>query len=222
MGSAFSTYTLKEAAAILKRSQRSIRLYTKNGLIRKVTSPHKGLTLVKEDVDQLAMERESGLKPVNRQTIIELNNKVRKLEEDMTIVRRLLDLDLEPLHVSRSFAHDLLSEANLAVNKVKEFGKAEERLWVNVCSRLDIAGMDVMAKELNDLTPWKPFYLIISELSIKYGLKDLEIEDSRRRLRAQIILWVELGKGPMPKGLYRPLDPLKGGILGRLGANRGK
>jgi hypothetical protein len=231
MGSAFSTCTFNEAAKILSKSKRSIYIYVKNGFIRKTYSPELGQTLlIKEDVEQLKKDKGIGLPPINHNTVYELLNRVTKLEEDMAVVRTILDITSEPLRLPPTNAIFLYTEASVSFrDRLNKWSLEEIQTWINLLQRMDVKTLEVIGSAASTDTPWQPFYelcvAMVDHCKSSHLTEVTKLEGCKSNLNKNIHLWLEMGKGRLPKEALKPLTTQKEALLRRLAArsaNKGK
>jgi hypothetical protein len=219
MGSGFSTYTIDEAAALLGRTPKTIRLYIKEGFLRKGLDDS---SVRKEDVQSLVIEQDKALPALNKVNFFALLNRVRKLEEDMAVVRRALEIRTEPLRVKKEMALDLYNEAKLSLEKrLNEWNPEEVKTWSSLFDRFDASTFDAMPDKQR---PWEIFYkLCLAMMEYVASRPDMSeeplwanLDRGRKNLRDEAILWIELGKGTFPKEAYFGLNSEKEAILARL------
>lgn len=225
MGRVF--YSFDEAATRLGKSKRTIHNYVKKGLLRRVVEDGD-VVLHREEVDQLADELGTDAPAMNRKTFLELVGRIRRLEEQMSVFRKMYGIeDRPPLRPDVEEArrlHDNVVEALLK----KTYLEPEIELWVSVFSRMDEVTFDLMMKAGLTTSFWIPFFRLclammdfISDPS-KSGSNPrwfklhMELDECRKKLRATALMWVEMGRGTVPEGILKQLGTGKDDLMRRL------
>lgn len=220
MGSEF--YSFEEAANRLHRSKRSIHTYVKQGFIRREHRDGK-IVLRSDDVEQVAVELGADMPAFNRKNFFHLMQRLRKLEEDMTVVRHALEIRDNPLRPNKHEALGLHQAAAASV-KASAWISDEIEMWADLLARFDEATLDVMAEAVVTPKPWVVFYqLCLSMMVFVSKNKDLssqllhkKLDEGRKKLRGNVLMWIEMGRGTIPESVYRELNNGKEDLLKRL------
>lgn len=214
MGSDFLSFD--EAADRLGRSTRSVHLYVKQGLIRKERRAGE-ILLRKEDVEQLALEQDTDQPALTRRNFLSLIARVQRLERDMTVVRKTLNIQTEPFRPEKEEAVNLHRAAETAI-AAGRWDTQQAVFWAGVFERLDEVALEVIGEAVGTDQPWKVFFQLCHSLmkrvsyqpDFKVNLElqqaHLALDEARKKLRAIIVTWTEMGKGTIPSSLLRQLD----------------
>lgn len=228
MGSLF--YSFQEAANSLGCSKRTIHNYIKQGYLRKSNQDGK-VVLFKEDVEQLAAETGVNLPPFNRKNFFLLLRRVEKLEQDMLIARRRLDIQSDPLRPSAQEAALLMREAEHA-NVRGTWSSPEMEQWVSVFERLDETALESMKKHLGSLNPYVPFFKLCMsmmqsvasiekfESSLDAQLMHKKLDEARRKMRECIFMWLKVSSPLNAEEVVQSLDTEKEKLFKKLKANK--
>lgn len=224
MGSEF--YTYEQAAQRLDRSKRMIYVYLEKGWLKRVHRDGE-VVLSKDEVEQLALELGSDAPAMNRKSFMEVFSRLRKLEEDNAVFRRMWGMVDKPLRPSRDEAIGFHAAAshNLAFTS----WKAEEvSMWADQFDRMDEVFFDAVRDATVLAQPYAVFYnlclKLMSWVSEKNAEKpDLEmqilhkrLDEGRKKMRSTILMWVEMGRGTVPEALFKKLNTEGDELLKRL------
>lgn len=224
MGSDFLTF--EEAASRLNRSKRSIHYYVNQGLLTKKLKAGK-VVLPREEVEQLAVELGSDVPALNRKTFFQLMSRVRKLEEDVAVFKRMWDVQDKPLRPSNEEAIGLHNAGTQAL-ALKEWKTEEIEMWIGLFDRMDEVFFDTVAQATVLSKPWATFYNLclnmlsyLSELdkkvpSLDTQLRQRKLEEGRKKMRGTILMWIEAGRGTVPDAVFRQLNNDQDDLLRRL------
>jgi hypothetical protein len=226
MGSDFCTF--EEAATRLCRSKRMIHNYVKKGLIRRKLEKDSVL-LYREDVEQLAVELGSDMPAMTRQTFFQLMNRVRKLEEDTAVFKRMWDVQDRPLRPSNEEAIGLFNAATQAA-KCKEWKYEELETWASMFDRMDEVFFDTVAKATVLSKPWNVFYNLCLNMmgfaseknrekpDLQAQILHKKLDEGRKKMRSTVLMWIEAGRGTVPEAVFRQLNNDQDDLLRRLTA----
>lgn len=230
MGSVF--YTFDEAARRLGRSKRTIHNYIKQGFLNRVVD-NGAILLRREDVEQLAVDLGSDAPALNRKTVYELQSRIRKLEQDMSVVRMALQIRDNPLRPSDEEASGFYKAAVMAL-KAGNWSRKEVELWVDYLHRIDEVTLDTFLKSTGILQPWKVFYDLCIHMmeavsneetyrtDLEWQVLHKKLDEVRKRMRDSIILWMEMGRGTLPDSALKSVDTVKEDLLRRISSSPGK
>lgn len=229
MGSA--NYSFDEASSRLGRSKRSVHEYVKKGFIKKRIENGKS-ALSKEDVDQLAVELGVDLPSMNRHTFLQMQSRLKKLEDEMGAVKHILELrDTPPLRPDPSTGLTLITavQAYLHVqDKDLVWTPPFIEQWASILERLDEESLNLFAKVSNDTQVWSYFFKFCTALmdfcwvqdrkapSIEWQLRAGRLDGARKRLREVVVTWVEMGKGTLPQQLAESLSSNREALISRV------
>lgn len=233
MGSTSSLMTITEAANRLGRSKRSIHNYINKGFIRR-KSVDGDVVVHREDVEQLAEELGTDFPALNRRTLFEINNRLRKLEEEMATVKQVwssLGLQENPLRPDAKEAAALHKAATDYLS-VDTYQWKELESWSGLFLQIDERVIEKVGEVTSSHQPWHPFLTLASRMVEFVGkakgiktdisLQSLraKLEMGRKRVREAALLWVEAGKGTVPAHLFKALDSDKESLLRSLSNSR--
>lgn len=228
MGSDFGKEfcTLDEAMKRLGRSKRSIHYYVRDGLLTKEVRSGE-IVLRKEDVEQLAIELGTDQPAMNRKSFLLLSAKVRRLEMDMAVVKRALNVQTEPLRPSNEEALTLHRSASAALT-IDRWNTDQAMMWAGVFDRLDEIALEAVGDATSNTRPWEIFYTLCLRLlkacsyqpdfktSLELQQVNQALIESRKKLRAIIVMWTEMGRGTIPPGVLKRLDTGAEEVMNRL------
>jgi hypothetical protein len=221
MGRTFVTF--EEASKLLKCTKRTVQNYVKRGLLRREYD--EGVVLLREDVERLAQQNGVGLPALNNRTLLELLSRIRALEMQMAVVKKMHGAaDVEPLRPEPEYALRLASEMEHYA-KCELFIFAEVQLWASLFSRMDEMTFELMRQAGVKKDFWKDlFQLCLNLISYAFNKPEfmrlaMELEEDRKRLRSTILMWAELGHIQVSNNLQKVLGDAKTDLLGRLKAN---
>lgn len=203
MGSEFCSFL--EAANALGRSKRSVHNYIKRGFLKRYHQDGE-VVLSRKEVEELAVASGQNMPPFTKANFFHLVSRVQKLEQDMVVVRKALDIRSDPLRPNPDTAKGfyVACRAALASDQPHEF--KEILMWSELMPRMDEVTFETMAEASGDKNPWYPFYRLSVKLlgqvskeetfNTNLELQTLHkiLDESRKKLRETGILWVELGK----------------------------
>lgn len=234
MGRAF--YRFSEAAARLGCSKRSIHNYTKKGFLRKFVVDDGSVVIDRGDVDQLAADRGTDFPAMNRTTFLELQRRLKKLEDEMVTVKHILQIRDDQLRISPHIAEGFFKAALDSFQSTGRWEQKEVEMWAEHFERMDEVTMETIAKATLRQDCWVPFFRLCIALQEYAASKYVEkpdivwqalhkkLDEGRKKLRAVAILWMEMGKGTLPETFIRALEDPKEALfqsLARKGAKAG-
>lgn len=224
MGSDFLTF--EEAASRLNRSKRMIHYYVKQGLLTKklvsgvVVLPH-------EEIEQLAVELGADAPAINRKSFFQLTSRVQKLEEAISVFKRMWDIQDQPLRPGNEEAIGLHNAATQAL-AAKAWKREEMEMWAGLFDRMDEVFFDTMAKATVLSKPWATFYNLCLNMmayateaekktpSLTMQAAMQKLESGRKKMRGTILMWIEMGRGTVPEGVFKQLNNDQDDMLRRL------
>lgn len=230
MGSEF--YTLDEAANRLSRTKRMVQLYIKKGLLTRKLRDGK-VVLLKSEVEQLAIDLGTDLPPLNRQTIIQLFNRVQKLENDMALMKIIWDIKDHPLRPSEAEASGLY-RASAAALAASTWSIKEIEMWAGIFLQMDELALESICKATALQKAWEPFFNLclrlmdfVSKLnkkqpSLEAQALEKKLEEGRKKLRGTILMWIEMGKGGIPESFILAITSESDEVLRNLTRRVGK
>lgn len=221
MGSNFVSYDW--AANRLNKSKRMIHNYIKDGLLTRYRSENESV-LRQDEVEQLHVELQSNNKTITRKTVILLEQRVKRLEDEMNAVKHILEIRDNPLRPSVQEAAGLRSASINALGRGT--WKLEElSLWADQFERIDEITLDAFAKAApGEPKPWAEFYnLCLAMMAFVENQRGLEsaaiwkrLDEGRKKLRSTVLIWVELGRGSVPDQVFDLVDTSKERVIRRL------
>jgi DNA-binding transcriptional MerR regulator len=224
MGRTFVTF--EEAATRLGCSKRSIHSYVKKGLIRK-KSENGAVVLYWEDVEQLAVDKGVDAPAMNRKNFITMMSRLQKLEQDMTVVRRMMEIRDDPLRPVVGMAAGLYQAASSSLAS-KTWQPEEVNLWASQFERFDEVTLDAIRDATQDPNCWQVFYkLCLAQMDfawaqysaspdLNWRTLHLRLDEGRKKLRAVALIWIELGRGQLTPSILKEVNSPKEDLLQRL------
>ena len=206
--------SFQEAANRLNRSVRQVRNYITQGFIRQ-HKDESGPCVHREDVEQMAISIGSNLPPMNRQTFFQMSSRLQKLEEEMSLVRRMLDLRGEPLRLEPDEAKALYLQASKALAHGL-WSKKEISMWIGLFARFDEMTLEVLEKGVSPQA-WETFYRLClafmkfvkrDEFSsdLEWQLLHRHLDMSRKQLRDTVLMASALQSNSAPKTALFAVD----------------
>lgn len=222
-------YTIQEAAGRLGKTRRMIYNYIEKGFLsRYQEGPH--VMVSKEDVEMLAVELASEAPVVNRQTFFRLTTRVKTLENEMKAVLHALEMRSNVLRPTTPEALGFHRAVTDSLTRRGEWSLDEIKLWAQQFEQIDELTLEVICRSAQDNQAWVPFYqLCLAMLEFvrrKHQTKaDLEwqkiliaLENGRVKMRAGVIILIEMGKGVSTETLLGLAETPKDAILAKLKA----
>jgi hypothetical protein len=226
------SYDQEAAARRLGVTVRSLRNYVTRGLLRREVENGKPIYPA-EDVDQLALDMGRDHPPMNRANFCRLMSRLERLERDMSVVRKMLDLRTEPLRPPPSDCQGLLTAARMLLMSSAPW-KADEMLgWADIFGSMDEEALKMVAEASGDPSSWETFFRLnlamLRQVTSTEGFKaNLELQTlfmrldaGRKQLRGAVLMLLELGGTPLPGVKLASLEAGSEGLLRRLGKNPG-
>lgn len=217
------TMTVDEAARVLGRSARTIRNYINSG---QLSSQRVGRArrVDPEEVHELLTE--GALERPKLDEIRSLRAKVRRLEAQMAVVQRMLDLREERLGVTPAYATALVGHLDGQLGRpTGSYSLRELETWADIFARVDETDLEVFERAGHPQA-WVGLLRLSSRMvaevatreDYKNSLSAQEIHkllaDARRRLRISCFVYREL-RGALPPE-FREGVTLKEDLFNRL------
>ena len=119
--------------------------------------------MLREDVSTLRDINNRSLPyPINRTTIGRLDARVQVLEQQMSVVLRVLDLRCEPLMLTSSQLRALYYMAQHHLDE--QWSPHEEEMWLDTFVRINMGDFENMYKMVEDEHPWRPLYQLCNAM----------------------------------------------------------
>ena len=150
-----NTMSTAEAAAFLGVTERTVRNYTKKGLLSKIRAGGR-VGIPSEEVITLKEDFDSASPVVTRQEILRLRAKVKRLESHMEVVLRILDAKDAPLSLNPEYSKELYGYASGHLKRAK-WSVAEITPWCEIFERLSEDDLTALSAAVGDLHPWRVF-----------------------------------------------------------------
>jgi excisionase family DNA binding protein len=201
--------TVREAASFLGVTERTIRNYTKKGLLSKEKKGREPRLRV-EEVTSLKEDMESAAPIVTRQEILRHRAQIRRLESHMEVVLRMLDAKDAPLGMSAAYSAELYQFACAHLKK-SSWEVSEVSPWTEIFERLSEDDLATISDATKDPHPWRTFLrLCTSMMSFVVGQPgyatslDLQglhrsLSSSRRKLRVSAFIYGEMAGALSPE-----------------------
>ncbi len=225
MGRTFVTF--KEAAEILKCTERSVHNYVKRGQLRR--EYESGLVVLsREDVEVLRDELGAGMPSLNNRTLKQLMSRLSNVEMQLSVFKKMHGISdrqwLRPTAVEGSNLHQMAKH----FVTMKVFTTQHIDLWASTFNRLDELSFDLLKEATGSDVFWKDFFDLciklqdfVSNPEKSKGLRertrlDLELSLGLKNMRSIILTWIELGHGKTTTQLLKSLGTGKDDLVRRL------
>lgn len=208
--------TKSEACRLLGIQKRTLYKYLNRGYIKKVNHEHH-IYLDKKDVLKFREALENPLPKTDAITVAKMNAQMREQEEDIKLIKRVLDLYNEPLELEDFSIHALYSAVTAL--EIETWDEGWEREWGELLVRFREEDFFQLERITGDDHPWKPFYkflLVVQEIIRKREDKELNelYSAAREHFRKLILIWIEIKQSP------KILDTLPKSEFGRWAITR--
>jgi hypothetical protein len=200
----------------LGKTTRTIRNYVKRGFLKQQLRDGDPV-YDQDEVEQLAIEMGTDFPAMNRKSFIQMQLRIRKLEMDVTLIRRTMGIRNDPIRASLPDMGHLYKAATAALGAGK-WTLEEVETWVEYFDKLDETAMVMVMEAAKVENPWDVFFRLCvnmqlqlvsgSEFSTNLKLQELHqrLDIGRRELRGVAIVWAELHPEQAPKGLLEALN----------------
>lgn len=224
-------YTFEEASSRLGCSKRTIHNHIKRGYLRKSVQAGK-VVLYREDVETLANESGVDLPIFNRKNFYMLMNRVQKLEQDMNLCRRILDIRDNPLRPSKQEATQLRMAATAAL-AANYWTDKEIDNWCELFERFDEVTLTILRDELLLNHPYEVFFrLCLAQMkevsnrpefgnSLPLQMLHKRLDEGRKRMRDALLLWAKLDGAPVSDAIVTKLETEKTTLFKKLSPTKG-
>lgn len=217
MGSSFYTFT--EAANRLNRSKRSLHNYIKRGFLRREVINGEAF-LNREDVDRFAEDSGVDAPSMNRRSFIEMQNRTKKLEDQMRTVMHILQLRDDRLRPTLEQADGFYKAVWDSLSRTGKWSLDEVVLWVKQFERMDEVFLETVCRVKSNPNAWVPF-LRLCTLMLEFAdaVNDPEhllewktaakgMSDARSTLRTAVSITIEMNRGTSLDAYFdAPEDP---------------
>jgi hypothetical protein len=202
----------------------------KRGFIKKRVEAGRSV-LDRGDVDLLAVDLEVDLPSMNRRSFINMASRLQKLEDEMRLVKHLMELrDPQPLRPDTNTCLGLYSaaQAYLGIEKAGNWTQDLTNKWVEIFERMDEETLSALSKATNNPKAWAPFFDFCSQLvdhcwaedkkspSLAWQSLGERLSAARKQLRAVVVTWLELGRGTVSPQFLEGLETNKEALFRRL------
>ena len=208
-------YTLETAASRLNVSLRTIHNYLNKGMLSRVIREGR-VTIPASDVEDLRSE--TSFPVMNKANWIDMNARLRRLEERMAAMTAIMGLHNEPLRPNKENALGLHVQAKKAATA----GKWEEKevdMWTDILGKIDEVTLTTIATASTDLQPWSTYFSLCQSLldyceaqykkekTLALERQIMKLEDCRKHLRSVAVVWIETNRGNMSDVVLRAMIP---------------
>lgn len=165
----------------------------------------------------------------NRKNFYMLMARVQKLEQDMGLCRRILEVRESPLRPSKNEALQLVSAATKAL--VTNYWTDEEiEMWTTIFDRFDETTLECLSEGTATTHPYEVFFKLclaqMKDVSTREGFQTTlslqlihkKLDEGRKRLRDTILLWVRISSGSIPEQVMQKMESDKGALFKKLTA----
>lgn len=206
-----SRFTLQETARHLGCSERTVRSYSRQGLLTQIRVPGDRRRFYDPaEVEELRAASERGRIAVSHAEFAAMRAQVRRLQATLDVVLRVLDTRNEPLGVTPDYATELLA---LALDQLRRgrWAPAEMESWSEVFLRLDETDLGVIATAASDGRAWLPFLRLCTAMaaalpeyadyktSLDLQALHKKLAEGRRRLRTSAVIYCEMRGASEPE-----------------------
>lgn len=203
--------TKSEACKLLGVQKRTLYKYLNRGYIKKVNHQNR-IYLDKKDILKFRGALENPLPKTDAITVAKMNAQMREQEEDIKLIKRVLDLYNEPLELPDFSIHALYTA--VCGLELDTWDEGWEKEWAELLIRFREEDFFQLEKITGDEHPWKPFYkfiLVVQELIRKREDRELTelYNAAREHFRKLILIWLEIKQSP------KELDTLPKSEFGR-------
>ena len=224
MGSAF--YSLSETQRRLNKSRASVYSYVQKGFLKKYHEDGKQL-FSKEEVDDLAQRQGVDAPAMTRAAWLEMQGRLRKLEDEMRLVKHILELrDTQPLRPDKASAQAIYAAMQTYLANASSITEAKSiDNWAMIFETTDERTLDLISEYVDDKAVWMVVYRTCMNLSeycqaqnaaspsILWQTLAQRLEQCRQRLRLVAIAWLKLGRGSLPTELLTLFDSKKESLI---------
>lgn len=188
----------EEACAMLNVKLRTLYKYLERGYLRKVNKKNR-LFLVKKDVETLIVALKDPINVADKILISKLYAQIREQENDLNIIKRIMNLYYEPLELE-DFSITALYRAAERL-EISDWEDGWEDEWGTLILRMREEDLFQLEKITGDEHPWKPFYkllLVTQEIFRKRGDYTYaeQYNAAREHLKKLITIWCEIKNKP--------------------------
>jgi hypothetical protein len=233
MGSTSSRFlTINETATRLNVSRRTVHTYITKGFLRRNLRDGKVL-LLKEEIEQLAVELGTDMPALTRKTFFNLTARVRRLEEQMAMAQAAWGAqEMKPMRPNTQEAVALYKAATDYL-ATKEWKFEAMSQWAELFGHFDEELLRRLAEANLTVQPWLVFYTLAARMSSYLGstkeMKDdvrvqalrAKLEQGRKRIREMALFWIESKQGIVPAEVFKDFDTPKDDLLRSLGVKTG-
>lgn len=224
-----SFYTLQETQQRLHKARSSIFNYANKGFIKKYLVNDR-VMFSKEEVDDLAQRMGSDAPAMTRAAWLEMQGRLRKLEEEMVTVKHILELRSEPPLRPGSEAGKAIYSAMqtylASPSSISQQGSIEN--WANIFETTDEKTLDLLSEFVGDKAIWVTMFRTCTSLmefsqsqneaspSLSWQSLAQRLDHARQKLRSVSLSWLESGRGSIPADLLSFFDTKKEVLVHRL------
>jgi hypothetical protein len=221
-------YTVDQAANRLGKSRRSVFNYMDKGFLSKKTEGGvKGVS--KLDVEQLAVDLGSDAPAMNRANWFKMNARVNRMENELLVVKRILEIRDEPLRPNEDMAKGLYKAATESL-ACGVWEPEEMELWAKQFEALDEVALKAISVAVQDHKAWQPFFRLCIDMmrlawerhtakpSLESQALHMKLDEGRKKMRGTILMWVMAGEGLLPEAFLATLESPQETVARRLGA----
>ena len=208
-------YTLDKAAARLNVSLRTVHNYLKKGMLTRTYVDGRVMVPTAE-VEDLVVD--SSFPTMNRENWINMNSRLKRLEERMSMVSALLGLHHDPLRPNKENAAGLHSQAKKA-NTSSSWDPKEIEMWIGILGRVDEVTLTTIAGATGDIQPWFSYTSLCQSLldyvekkyreekTIERERQLSSLEDCKKHLRSVAVVWMETNRGSLSDIVLKAMIP---------------
>jgi hypothetical protein len=226
LGSEF--YTIPETANRLGCCQKSVRNYIKKGFLS-IQRSNRVTLVLKEDVDQLAIDQGRDAPAMNRENWFRLNARMEKAEHELFTIKHILEIRSEPLRISPLECKQLYQLSIEYLTKNPWTPEALE-LWAGYFEKMDDVFLQDLAMANQNQQAWQPFFKLCLAMrrQVEEGLAQkptiplqalfMKLDEGRKKLRGTVLMWVSSGQGTVPEAFLATMEDPKETVARHLGA----
>lgn len=221
-------YSIDEAARRLGKSKRTVYNYIDKGFLAKESSgEEKGVR--KTDVEQLAIDLGSDAPAMNRANWFQMNARLERMEREMLVVKRILEIRGMPLRPDAAGARGLFAAATESLARGC-WSVEEMELWSKQFDAFDETTLRSIAAAMKNTEAWQPFFNLCVNMmeraeALQAAKPTLEgqalvqrLDEGRKKLRGTVLMWLSAGQGLLPEAVLASLETPQETVSRKLGA----
>lgn len=200
--------TRDEVAALVGVTTRTVYNWIRQGLLTPINDEGEPL-FERAQVLRLEEARKESGGLDTKHALVNLRYRVERLENDMRVVRAILDLRRAPLRPDMEATQSLAEAALAVVMKKRDLTLDDIELWARTLSQIDDTTLDVMEEHTQTSGLWDLFYRLCTHLERTLSSMDqfdtslslqklhAQVDYSRCRLRESVLIHLARRGAPL-------------------------